>query len=93
MTDKAGQRLERSFERVERRLPDRAARVLRWLRIPSGLLLIAGGVLSFLPVLGVWMLPLGFLLLAQDVPFLKGADGPGPALDRTPMGSMEEAAR
>jgi hypothetical protein len=43
----------------------------RWVRIPSGALLIVGGVLSFLPVLGVWMLPLGLALLAEDVPALR----------------------
>lgn len=43
----------------------------RWLRIPIGLLLIAGGVLGFLPVLGFWMLIPGLLLLALDVPFLR----------------------
>jgi len=30
-----------------------------------------GGIFSFLPVLGVWMLPLGLLLFAQDVPVLQ----------------------
>jgi hypothetical protein len=30
-----------------------------------------GGLLSFLPVLGLWMIPLGALLLAQDIPFLR----------------------
>ncbi|MES2541526.1 MAG: hypothetical protein V4720_20475 [Pseudomonadota bacterium] len=42
------------------------------IRFPVALLLIAGGVFSFLPVLGVWMLPLGFLLLAVDLPVLRG---------------------
>ena len=41
------------------------------LRIPVGVLLIAGGVFSFLPGLGIWMLPLGMLLLAVDVPALR----------------------
>ncbi len=36
-----------------------------------GLLLIIGGVFSILPGLGVWMLPLGLLLVALDVPFLR----------------------
>ncbi|MBR0827695.1 hypothetical protein JQ596_19385 [Bradyrhizobium manausense] len=45
----------------------------RWVRIPSGALLIAGGVLSFLPVLGIWMLPLGLALLAEDVPALRAS--------------------
>lgn len=43
----------------------------RWLRIPAGLLLILGGLLSFLPILGIWMLPLGLLLLAEDLPVLR----------------------
>ncbi|MDP3198102.1 hypothetical protein [Tabrizicola sp.] len=42
------------------------------IRFPVALLLIAGGVFSFLPVLGVWMLPLGLLLLAVDLPVLRG---------------------
>lgn len=41
-------------------------------RLPLSLLLIAGGVLSFLPILGIWMLPLGLLLLAVDLPPLRG---------------------
>jgi hypothetical protein len=46
-----------------------------WVRIPAGVLLIAGGVLSILPVLGLWMLPLGLVLLAEDVPPLRHATG------------------
>lgn len=38
----------------------------KWLRLPTGMLLIAGGLFSFLPILGVWMLPLGVALLAED---------------------------
>jgi hypothetical protein len=45
----------------------------RWVRIPSGALLVVGGVLSFLPVLGIWMLPLGLALLAEDVPALRAS--------------------
>jgi hypothetical protein len=30
-----------------------------------------GGLLSILPFLGIWMAPLGLLLLAQDVPVLR----------------------
>jgi hypothetical protein len=41
------------------------------LRIPSGIFLILAGYFRFLPVLGLWMLPLGLLLLAQDVPFVR----------------------
>ncbi|MDO9561141.1 MAG: hypothetical protein Q7J60_05955, partial [Bradyrhizobium sp.] len=38
---------------------------------PLAILLMVGGVFSFLPVLGLWMLPLGLVLFAQDVPFLQ----------------------
>jgi hypothetical protein len=43
----------------------------RYVRIPLAIVLIFGGIFSFLPVLGLWMLPLGLLLFAQDVPFLQ----------------------
>lgn len=45
----------------------------RWARIPAGALLICGGLLSILPLLGIWMLPLGLLFLAEDLPPLKRA--------------------
>lgn len=41
----------------------------RWVRLPAGIVLIVGGVFSILPFLGVWMLPLGLMLIAADVPF------------------------
>lgn len=71
--------LRAAFKRIEAELPPRLARTMRWLqhrnsrlvRVPAGLVLIAGGVFSFLPVLGVWMLPLGLMLLASDVPPLQ----------------------
>lgn len=37
------------------------------LRLVLGLILIAGGVLGFLPVLGFWMLPLGIAVAALDI--------------------------
>lgn len=40
----------------------------RWPRITLGCLLILGGCLGFLPVLGFWMIPLGLLVLSQDLP-------------------------
>ncbi len=43
----------------------------RWVRIPTGLLLVLGGLLSILPLLGLWMLPLGLFLLAEDMPPLR----------------------
>lgn len=80
MPNKSRARLNRQFDRLERRIPGFAARMLQWLRqpearlvrIPLGILLILGGIFSFLPVLGIWMLPLGLLLLALDLMFLQG---------------------
>ncbi|WP_395371498.1 hypothetical protein [Komagataeibacter diospyri] len=67
------------LERLLRRLPARGEQAMRWLLQPGrgwlrailGGMLIVGGLLSFLPVLGVWMLPLGLILLAEDVPPLR----------------------
>ena len=61
------------------KLPDRGRSVVAWLRHPprrwprlaAATLLIAGGILSVLPVLGLWMLPLGLALMSDDVPWLK----------------------
>ena len=71
-------RFDRQFEAIARlvpfsRAPNKALRSDRYclLRVPLALLCIVGGVFSFLPVLGVWMLPLGLLLLAVDLPFLR----------------------
>lgn len=36
------------------------------LRIGLGVILILGGIFSFLPILGVWMLPLGLIVLSID---------------------------
>ena len=71
--------LDRHFAWFEGKLPPRPARFVGWLRkpssrlvrIPAAMLLIAGGIFSFLPVLGLWMLPLGLLLFAQDIPPLQ----------------------
>ena len=39
----------------------------RPLRIGLGILLCLGGLLWFLPVLGLWMIPLGLLVLSIDI--------------------------
>ena len=36
-----------------------------------GLLFCAGGVFWWLPILGLWMLPVGLVLIALDIPGLK----------------------
>jgi hypothetical protein len=69
-------------ERIERLLghaPARLTAAVHWLRDPdrrvvrilAGLLLVLGGIFSILPVLGIWMLPLGLALLAEDWPGIK----------------------
>jgi hypothetical protein len=71
--------IDRHFIWFEARLPAGPARFVSWLRRPSSrlvrfplaLLLILGGLLSFLPILGLWMLPLGLILIAQDIPPLQ----------------------
>jgi hypothetical protein len=40
------------------------------MRIPAGVLFIAGGFLSVLPLFGLGMFPIGLVLLAEDVPLL-----------------------
>ena len=40
----------------------------KWLRLPLSVVLIVGGCFGFLPVLGFWMLPIGALLLGEDIP-------------------------
>ncbi len=76
--DRRERRFERQFQTLARlvpplRAPLRALRrdSYRLIRIPLALLLIVGGVFSFLPILGVWMLPAGLLLLAVDLPPLR----------------------
>ena len=71
--------LNRYFQMIDRRVPISVSQFIRWLRMPSSfavrvviaILLILGGIFSFLPVLGIWMLPLGLLLIAQDIPLLQ----------------------
>ena len=80
MTDRAVRReLDRYLTAIGAYLPAWFCRTVVWLRKPSrlparaavALLLIAGGFLSFLPVLGLWMLPLGLVLISQDIPVLQ----------------------
>jgi hypothetical protein len=74
---------ERRLALLIGRLPARLQIVIRWLRqpsvrwvrVPAGLLLVLGSLFSILPILGLWILPLGLLLLAEDVPPLRRATG------------------
>jgi Putative transmembrane protein (PGPGW). len=40
----------------------------KWGRVSIGAALMLFGLLGFLPVLGFWMLPLGFLVLSNELP-------------------------
>ena len=72
---KAEDRLDRLIAKLPRfmsrliqwaRDPDRF-----WLRLPLGVLLFFGGFLAVLPVFGLWMTPLGLILLSEDFPPLR----------------------
>lgn len=79
MTNGNKEKLDRKFDRLAHLLPSPMRGPIAWLRAPSarfvripcGILLIFLGFLGFLPILGFWMVPLGVLLLAQDIPFLQ----------------------
>jgi hypothetical protein len=71
---------DEELNRLLRHVPTSVCRAIKfasrpgaaWLRIPLAIGLMIGGLLGFLPVLGLWMLPLGLALLAIDLPFLRG---------------------
>lgn len=77
--ERAAQRRERRLDRLIDRLPRGLQPTVRWLRRPSsrwvrfpaGVLLVLGGLAFILPFLGLWMLPLGLVLLSEDVPPLQ----------------------
>jgi len=73
------QELHDHLEKFERRLPEMFKGFVAWLRkpgsglvrVPLGVVLILCGVVGFLPILGFWMVPLGLLVLAIDVPIVR----------------------
>lgn len=79
MTDMGRKELDEALDGLQRQAPECMARAIRWLRtpkarwfcIPVGVLFIIGSFFWFLPVLGIEMLPIGLLLIAQDVPFVR----------------------
>jgi len=58
------QRLKTQFKRMLVRI---RRTVPPGLRLVLGLLLMVGGLFAFLPVLGLWMIPLGVAVAALDV--------------------------
>jgi len=72
-------KLDEAFDELAQAVPNSMGAAIRWMRrprarlvrLPLGILCIIGSFFWFLPVLGLWFLPLGLLLIAQDVPFLR----------------------
>lgn len=66
-------------ERHKHELRQKFIRAVRWSerRLPPGLrsllgiVLVIAGIFGFLPVLGFWMVPLGALFIALDIPPLR----------------------
>ena len=80
MPDEKGKELlDRAFEGLERETPDTITHILRWvrdpksrwIRLPLGILCIIASFFWFLPIVGLEYFPIGLLLIAEDVPFLR----------------------
>jgi hypothetical protein len=75
----ARRELDQYLARMGAYLPNWLCETVKWIRKPErfaaraavSLLLVLGGVFSFLPVLGLWMLPLGLIVISQDLVFLQ----------------------
>jgi len=79
MTTPDHDELDRIIERYQAKMPGRMARFVTWIRKPelritriiSGVLLVLLGFVGFLPILGFWMLPLGFLILSNELAIVR----------------------
>lgn len=77
--DEGKEKLDQAYDNLEREAPDWLRRRIRWLRdpkarwvrLPLGIALVVGGFFGFLPVLGFEFIPIGLLLIAQDLPFMR----------------------
>ena len=78
--DEGQAKLDQAYDELEHEVPDRVARAIRWLRdpkgkwvrLPLGLLLIVANLFGpLVPFLGIEFVPLGLLLVAQDIPPLR----------------------
>lgn len=68
-------RFDRQYRKIQPLVPGMASlRKPRWMvaRITLAVFFILGGFLAILPVFGLWMIPVGLLLLAIDLPILQG---------------------
>lgn len=78
MADRHLDRFNRQIQALGDRMPllrpvlsGLQGRPLALVRLPLALFLIAGSLLAILPVFGIWMLTLGLVLLAIDLPLLR----------------------
>ena len=79
MTDNDDELLKEAVDGLEARTGGRTRKVIhwlrdpksRWIRLPLGILCIIGSFFWFLPVLGVELFPIGLLLIAEEIPFLR----------------------
>lgn len=72
--DRSERRFARQVERLRRWAPALGGTLAPgwWLiRVPLGIVLVLGSFLAILPFFGLWMMPLGLLLLAIDLPVLR----------------------
>ncbi|HEV7253354.1 MAG TPA: hypothetical protein VGN97_09665 [Mesorhizobium sp.] len=75
--------LDRAYGFLDRHAPEKLASAFRalrkpgltWLRAPLGVFFVVCSFFWFLPVVGLEFLPLGLLLLAEDVPSLRNPVG------------------
>jgi hypothetical protein len=75
--------MDEAYEKLSRLLPQRLQPALRWLhsprsrlvRMPLGILCIVASFFFWMPVVGLEFFPIGLLLLAHDVPFLRRPAG------------------
>ena len=78
MTSRAAPDFDQEAKKLQARLPRFAGAAMRWglesspfVRWPIAIVFVLSGFLGFLPILGFWMAPLGLILIAEDLPFLR----------------------
>lgn len=79
MSSKTETDLDEQVERLAARLPRRLAQFMRWLRkpssrlvrMPAAIVLILIGLIGIFPIVGLSLIPLGLILVAEDIPFLQ----------------------
>ena len=72
--DRIRARFDRHYRKIAPHVPGMARiRKPGWMiaRILLAIIFILGGFLAILPVFGLWMIPVGLLLLAIDMPVLQ----------------------